>query len=68
MIGKAGGKMQERRIKDETNLDAYLLEAEVEKDEIEIEKEEGWKFHVVRTVAIFILIIIIIWGIMNLFR
>ena len=62
-------KLQERRIKDDTNLDAYLLEeAEVEKDEIEIEKEEGWKFHIIRIVAIFILILVIIWGIMNLFK
>ena len=60
--------MQERRIKDDTNLDASLLEAEVEKDEIEIEKEEGWKFHTVRIVAIFILILVIVWGIMNLFK
>ena len=60
--------MQERRVKDDTNLDAFLLEAEVEKDEIEIEKEEGWKFHIIRIVAIFILILVIIWGIMNLFR
>ena len=60
--------MQERRIKDDTNLDAFLLEAEVERDEIEIEREEGWKFHIVRIVAIFILILVIVWGIMNLFK
>ena len=57
--------MQEQRIKDDTNLDVYLLE-EVERDEIEIEK--GWKFHIVRIVAIFILILVIIWGIMNIFK
>jgi flagellar biogenesis protein FliO len=61
--------MQER-VKDVTNLDALLLEefveAEIEKDEVEIEKE-GWSFHIVRIVAILILILIIIWGIMKIF-
>ena len=61
--------MQER-VKDVTNLDALLLEefieAELERDEIEIEKE-SWSFHVVRIVAIFLLILIIIWGIMKIF-
>ena len=62
--------MQER-VKDAVNLDALLLqefiEAEFERDEIEIEREAGWKFYVVRIVAIFLLILIIIWGIMKIF-
>ena len=58
------------RVKDAANLDALLLEefieAEFEKDEIEIEKE-GWSFHIVRIFAIFILILVIIGGIMKIF-
>ena len=61
--------MQER-VKDVANLDALLLkefiEAEIGKNEVEIEKE-GWSFHIVRIVAIFILILVIIWGIMKIF-
>ena len=63
--------MQER-VKDAANLEVLLLqefiEAEIEKDEVEIEKEEpGWKFYIVRIVVIFILILVIIWGIMKIF-
>ena len=61
--------MQER-VKNVANLDALLLEefieAEFERDEIEIEKE-SWGFHIVRIIVIFILILIIIWGIMKIF-
>ena len=41
---------------------------EIERDEIEIEKEEPWKFYVVRIVAILLLILIIVWGFMRIFR
>ena len=62
----------QRRVKDAANLEALLIEefieAEFERDEIEIEREEGWSFHIVRIVAIFILILVIIWGIMNIFK
>ena len=62
--------MQER-VKDAVNLDALLLqefiEAEFERDEIEFVKEAGWGFHIVRIVAIFILFLVIIWGIMKIF-
>ena len=61
--------MQER-VKDVANLDALLLEefieAELGKDEIEVEKE-GWSFHIVRIVTIFLLILIIILGLMKIF-
>ena len=57
----------QRRVKDDANLEALLIE-EFEKDEIEIEKEEaGWKFYIVRIFAIFILILVIILGIMKIF-
>jgi flagellar biogenesis protein FliO len=70
--------MQER-VKDAANLDALLLE-EFIKPELEEfiksederdEEKESWGLHImriiVRIVAIFILILVIIWGIMKIF-
>ena len=69
MIGKVGDRMQGRSIKDITNLDILLLDEikEAIRDKIEQRKKE-LKFHIVRIIAIFILLLVIIWGIMNLFR
>ena len=70
--------MQER-VKDAANLDALLLE-EFIKPELEEfiksederdEEKESWGLHImriiVRIVAIFILILVIIWGIIKIF-
>ena len=53
-----------QRIKDAVDL-KDIPPAEL--DEVEVEKEAGWGFHIVRIFAIFILILIIIWGIMKIF-
>ena len=70
--------MQER-VKDAANLDALLLE-EFIKPELEEfiksederdEEKESWGLHImriiVRIVVIFMLILVIIWGIMKIF-
>ena len=69
----------QRRVKDAANLDALLLDEFIKpeleefiKSEDEKEEEkEGWGFHIVRIimriVVIFILILVIIWGIMKIF-
>ena len=59
------------KIKDAVDLkNIHFEEKEFERDEIEFEKEDkaGWTFHIVRIVAIILLVVFILWGIMNIFK
>ena len=56
------------RIRDAVDLEnIHFEEKEIERDEIDFEKA-GWTFHIVRIVAIILLIVLIFWGIMNIFK